>query len=103
MTLNICNEVISDTRLFMNCVFGNPLSEEQLLTEDDPDILDHLKRCPFCAGRLHELQEFEFHLLDRLHPDSQLLLDFSFGLLAKTEAKSITEGRPTYPVKDETN
>jgi hypothetical protein len=75
----------------MNCRFGNPLSEDQLLIEDDPEILDHLRQCPFCAARLHELQQFELHLLDRLHPDSQLLLDFSFGLLAKGETNFIQE------------
>jgi hypothetical protein len=78
----------------MKCI-DNPLSEEELFaaldSEADIEVQSHLQQCAYCRKRLGEIERFERRLRGGLHPNSQVLLDYSFGLLTETESVPIRD------------
>jgi hypothetical protein len=77
----------------MLCTFGNPLSEDDLLTALDgdasPTVTEHLQKCAYCSQRLEDIRVFEGQL-DRLsHPSRQTLLEYHFNMIEGSEADAI--------------
>jgi hypothetical protein len=78
----------------MECVFGNPLSEDDLFSgidsEAPPEVTEHLRQCPYCAKRRDQMLLFEDRLHNTMsHPSRQLLLEYQFSLLDDEEADAI--------------
>jgi len=78
----------------MECILGNPLSDEDLLSAIDneapPGVIDHLARCGYCAKQRDRLARFEARLqAAAAHPSRQLLLEYEFNLLGADDARAI--------------
>jgi hypothetical protein len=83
----------------MECIAPDEISEEQLLAwvdgEGEDTILDHIRRCAYCAERVRILADDQIRLRLLFHrvecPDAHMLGEFHLGLLSASERASIED------------
>jgi anti-sigma factor RsiW len=79
------------------CIIQAPLSDRALIAaldkEADEEILEHLRICPSCSGRVQQLRRLQQALRARLYrllcPSSEVLVDYHLGLLGWEQRKYV--------------